>query len=97
MSDTGKKRRHYQIIRKNYTYLVDILDVKQIMDSLFSQGYLTKDDLEEIKAEDSRRNATKKFLNILSRSGIDVYEPFIESLRTNGYKQVVEKLENLHQ
>ncbi|XP_050409429.1 serine/threonine-protein phosphatase 6 regulatory ankyrin repeat subunit A [Patella vulgata] len=83
-------------ICREYSFLVQQLNVKYLTDDLFSESIIDDDDMESVQIEltnNGTKAATRKLLDILCHRGEKAFTVFLDVLYQNGYKTVKERLE----
>ncbi|XP_055959113.1 transcription intermediary factor 1-alpha-like [Patella vulgata] len=95
MAQNRMAESDYQILRRNYSYLLENLQAKNITAHLFQYGVIDHDDLEEINLKEENKGR-KAGVEILIRKlrwcAGDSFNLFIKSLEVNGYHEVVQTL-----
>lgn len=86
-------KKHRDLLRRNRLTLVQDLEVSQLLNYLFQENCLSENDLETIKAEQSRRIQAEKLLDILPRRGPQSFDVFCRALaNTDGQGHLVDLL-----
>lgn len=79
-------------LQVNYTYLIERLEVDPVMDLCFEKSVLTFTDMERLRAERSRPDRVKLFIDILkSKSEVKSYAVFLEVLTDERVRQAFVK------
>lgn len=79
-------------IRKNYTILLNNLQVEDFCDNLFSKHVIEFDDIQRVRAEVTDRDKAKRLIDILLNTK-GSFNPFLEELKLSRYDlyEIVEK------
>nr|XP_022306118.1 uncharacterized protein LOC111112688 isoform X2 [Crassostrea virginica] len=79
-------------IRKNYTILLNNLQVEDFCDNLFSKHVIEFDDIQRVRAEVTDRDKAKRLIDILLTTK-GSFNPFLEELKLSRYDlyEIVEK------
>lgn len=81
-------------LRKNYEDLVDEIDGKYFLTTLFSKNIFTLDDKEEVESLPTRKKQTQKMLDKLFHCGPgDAFSVFMKILEKE-YPHMADKLKN---
>jgi hypothetical protein len=75
------------VLRRNYEYLVEHLNVLTYMDALFSKEVVTFEEKEDISKETTRHKQARKFLDLLLGKPEESIGNFFEILKTRCDKQ----------
>ena len=83
--DIGKKDGTMQegqreIIKKNYKALLRDLDPKPLMNFLFQENIITRNEMEKIKSIATREDKCEELLSILERGGPSAFLALVEGL-----------------
>ncbi|XP_060080604.1 uncharacterized protein LOC132559975 [Ylistrum balloti] len=85
-------KRDQNRLDKNYTYLLENLDAKYVVDLLIERGIFTLRDSEIIRSQASTEDKNRTFLETLYNSGEAAYEVFRDILRRD-YQFIVNQLD----
>ena len=88
---------HKKTIKKNYKYLVDNLDFKDIGDYLIQEEILNEEHCEEIEARNTRAERAREFLRILQTRGPRAYDSFINALNESNNEYIASHLEKFRE
>ena len=86
--------QHTKILKINHKYLVQNLQVVDILDFVVSRGIINDEEREELETERTSFKAARKFLRILPKKGPKAYGIFLEALEDSGSYFIVEELQN---
>ena len=83
---------HLDTLAKNWTYLIDNLQVQGLMDYLIQDLVISVDVMEAVQAEKGRRQQARTFLTSLTRCGPGAFDSLLSALR-NTQSFIAEKLQ----
>ena len=68
-------------LRKNYKTILRDLDPRKVLPHLYQEAVFDFDDMDEVKAEKTRKRQAEALLDILSRCGERGFEVFVNALQ----------------
>jgi hypothetical protein len=77
----------YRVLRKNYEYLVNELNVSTYLDALYAEDVISFENKENLQKEESKVEQARAFLDILLYKPDDNVRKFFEIVRTRQDKQ----------
>jgi hypothetical protein len=86
--------KHCQLIRGNYIFLLEKLDVKysSLVAHLYDSDVLSCREREDIEAELTSTRQNQQLLAILSRKSSEHFDKFLEALDQSGQEHTRDKL-----
>ncbi|KAK3730113.1 hypothetical protein QZH41_013737 [Actinostola sp. cb2023] len=76
-------KEHKTLLRKNRVALVEDLEPRPVLNSLYQEGILSENDLELLRSLATRREKVEKILDTLPRRGPSAFEAFYKALLYN--------------
>ena len=74
------ERPHQRALRKCFTYLVENVRARDVIDYLFQEGALTLDDMEVIEQKGGDRMKTRELIKMLIQKRESHFRIFVEAL-----------------
>ena len=74
------KEGQREIIRNNYQALLKDIDPKPLMQFLFQENIITRNEMEQIKSIKTREDKCEELLSILDRGGPSAFLALVEGL-----------------
>jgi len=89
-TDYNDHSSHTSVIRANYVYLLETLDVKfsGLVDQLYSVHVVSATEKDDITAEQTSFRANEKLLSVLSRKSPQQFQLFLDALDNCGQTHV---------
>ena len=89
-SDYDNQSLHTSVIRANYVFLLETLDVKfsGLVSHLFSTEVVSAVEKDDIRAEQTSFRANEKLLSVLSRKSPQQFQLFLDALDNCGQQHV---------
>ena len=87
---------HVDVIRNNYTKLLDQIDVKfsGILQMLFCKEVLNAVEMDTIQSETTQCGQNERLLSVLSRKSYQLFLKFVETLDETGQSHVADLIRN---
>ena len=79
-TDGTMKEGQREIIRNNYETLLKDLDPKPLMQFLFQENIITRNEMEQIKSIKTREDKCEELLSILDRGGPSAFLALVQGL-----------------
>ena len=88
--DYDERSSHTSVIRANYVFLLETLDVKLsgLVDQLYSDHVVSAAERDDITAEKTSFRANEKLLSALSRKSPQQFQLFLDALDNCGQRHV---------
>jgi len=88
--DYDDESSHTSVIRANYVYLLETLDVKLsgLVDQLYCDQVVRAEERDDINAEQTSFRANEKLLSVLSRKSPQQFQLFLDALDKCGQQHV---------
>ena len=68
------------MIRRHYVFLLEKLDLTDLVPELYSKQVLSRVELDDIRAEKASFRANEKLLSVLSRKSAQQFQQFLDAL-----------------
>ena len=92
---------HQRALQQKYKFLVDNVEVSDVIDYLFQEEWISQDEKEHIEEPGPPRKRTRRLLDTLLGKPKDAYEVFLDALKKTNTDHVVQalndKLAEVHQ
>ena len=92
-NELGMLEVHRDKLQGLHVQMLQNLEVRCVLASLFADGIITQDQKEEIEGQQFRARMVTRLLSILPTRGPDAYNAFIKSLRESDQEYIAEALE----
>ncbi|KAL4226571.1 hypothetical protein ACF0H5_014556 [Mactra antiquata] len=83
---------HRESLRKNWIFLIDNIEVDELLDHLYGESVFTQDMCEQIKAQTTRKDQVTHLLFTLQRRGPLAFSKFLAGLEATSQKFIADKL-----
>jgi len=95
--DYNDQSSHTSIIRANYVYLLETLDVKfsGLVGQLYSDHVVSEAERDEVSTEQTSFRANEKLLSVLSRKSPQQFQLFLDALDKCGQRHVRTAIDDL--
>ena len=78
--DFDERSSHTIVIRRHYVFLLETLDLTDLVPELYSKQVLSPVERDDIRAEKRSFLANEKFLSVLSRKSPQQFQQFLDAL-----------------
>jgi len=78
--DFDERSSHTRVIRQHYVFLLETLDLTDLVPELYSKQVLSPVERDDIRAEKTSFQANEKFLSVLSRKSPRQFQQFLDAL-----------------
>jgi len=78
--DFDERSSHTSVIRQHYVFLLETLDLTDLVPELYSKQVLSPVERDDIRAEKRSFLANEKFLSVLSRKSPQQFQQFLDAL-----------------
>jgi len=86
--DFDERSSHTSVIRRHYVFLLEKLDLTDLVPELYSEQVLSPVELDDIRAEKTSFTANEKFLSVLSRKSPQQFQQFLDAISKCGQQHV---------
>ena len=86
--DFDNRLSHTSVIRRHYVFLLEKLDLTDLVPELYSKQVLSQVERDDIRAEKTSFTANEKFLSVLSRKSSQQFQQFLDALTKYGQQHV---------
>jgi Caspase recruitment domain len=84
-------------IRRNYTYMVETMNMKDtgLLAELYAKNVIDRQEKDKLESLESSTQMNERFLSLLSRKSSDQFQQFLEALDTTGQKFLADALRGI--
>jgi len=86
--DFDERSSHTSVIRQHYVFLLEKLDLTDLVPELYSEQILSPVERDDIRAEKTSFTANEKFLSVLSRKSPQQFQQFLDAISIFGQQHV---------
>lgn len=83
---------HRECLRKNWIFLIENVQMDELLDYMYSKSVFTSDMCERVNAETTRKDKVTLFLFTLQRRGPRAFSSFLDGLEDTSQSFISDKL-----
>lgn len=86
-------KKHRRILQQNREFLIKDLEPLNLLGYLYQEGAIIEDDMDRVRAKDTRKLQAEELLSIVPRRGGKAFDRFCDVLfKFDGQKHLAKKL-----